>query len=54
LLFSVIFFLKEIPEKEDFEDDEYNKQFDQDYDPDTFTPPGHVSETIIIKTEQPV
>jgi hypothetical protein len=46
--------MKEILEKENFQDDEYYKQLDQDYYPDTFTPPRHGPETIIVKTEQPV
>jgi hypothetical protein len=54
LSFSIIVFLKEIPEKKDPEDYKDNKQFNQDYYPYTITPPGHISETLIIESEYPV
>jgi hypothetical protein len=53
LTFSIKVFLKEIIEKKDPEDYQDNKQFNQDYDPYTITPPGHISETLIIESEYP-
>jgi hypothetical protein len=50
-LFGIKFIPEKVLKKENLKDDEDNKYLDQDYNPDTPAPPGHISETFIIKTE---
>jgi hypothetical protein len=42
-------FIKEIPEEEQLQDDKNNKQFNQDYDPNSFAPPRQIAETVEVK-----
>jgi hypothetical protein len=54
LFITVKFFLKEIRKKEEPKDCKNNKKLDYDYYPDLSSPAGHISETFVVKMEQPV
>jgi hypothetical protein len=51
-LFLIIkFFIKEIPEEKQFQNDKNNEKLYQYYDPHALTPPRHASEPVIVKSE---
>jgi len=54
LLISFIFFPQEIAKKKYPQYNEDNKEFDEDYNPDTPAPPRHIPETLTVKSEYPV
>jgi hypothetical protein len=54
LLIRFVVLLQEIGKEEQLKDDEYYKQFDQQYYPDAFPPPRHCREAFIVEPEYPV
>jgi hypothetical protein len=47
----MVILIKKILKEEDLQYSKHNKKFNDDYYPDFSSPAGHISETVIVKTE---